>query len=403
MALRVTEEDRKIIKDEFLFHNGSVINDYSQKIIQYAKSKTKLSDKKIVDEMFPNLEKIEEIAGSILFTLYTSEEGEKPLQSIAGMIAGHMATSDKLQDKANAMWIAMELLMVSDPYAKFSYSRNGHPMIQSMIANRDYRIKNIYLPLERPTDQHKELGSYRWKLKRDVLAIEAMDKLNHTKLKVVALDEEPEEKPDDKDFSEAAQKQRELYNKQINRQYLADLYKDKTIYFNWAADYRGRMYSVGYYLNPQGTQVEKEMIQLGKGEKLTFKGLQRLKKSIASAYGLDKKTDLEKLEWFIKNEKTLHLRKRNAKEPYTFQALYKAYKQYKADPEAKITTMVELDATNSQAQILSVLTHSRKAAETCNVVPKIDENGEFVIADLYKLVADRMSDIIAEKSKVQVA
>ena len=403
MALRIIEEERQIIKEEFLFHNTSIIEDYSRKILEYAKTKTELAEVGIIENIFTDLEKIEKIAGNILFILYTMEPGEKPIQSTAGMIHGFLKTSDKIEDAANAMWVAMELLIMSEPYVKFSWSKNEFPMVSSMITNEEYRIKNIYLPLEVPTTQHKELGSFNWKLNRETKAIDAFDKLNYTALQIVLLDEEPEEVPEKNDFSKEAVKQRELCNKQLAREYLANLYKDKTVFFNWAADYRARMYSVGYYLNPQGTEVEKEMIQLAKGEKLNFKGIQRLKKSIASAYGLDKKTDLEKLEWFGKNKNMLHLRKRTAKEPFTFQALTKAWKQFAENKNVEITTMIELDATNSQAQVLAVLTHSNDVGVTCNVVPKIDDNGEFVIADLYKLVANRMSDIFAEKPQIKIA
>ena len=398
MGLRITEEDRKELKDEFLFHNDKAIQEYTNIILKYLTEEGEIDEKKeILKEMFPSLEKIESVAGSILFTLFTMEPGAKPLQSTAGMISGYLKTSDSLKDAGRAMWIAMEILIKSNPFAQFSYSKNGYPMISSMITDEEYRTKNIYLPLERPTVEHKELGSFNWKFNREADAIEALDKLNHTALRIKLLQEEEEETPDPSDFSEEGKKQRELKNKQLGRRYLADMYAHKKVYFNWAVDYRARMYSVGYYLNPQGTELEKNMIELWEGEKLTFKGKQRLKKSIASAYGLDKETDLKKLAWFSRNQNMLHLRQKTAKEPYTFQTLVDAWNQQEADPEAEIHTMVELDATNSQAQILAVLTHNRTVALTCNVVPSIDINGEFVVADLYQKIADRMSDIVAEK------
>ena len=277
--------------------------------------------------------------------------------------------------------------------------KNGFPTIKSNIVDEDLQMRNIYLPLEIWTEQHKELGSFNWKLSNGngmtkPRYLKTMDIQNRIPLQIKKLDEIIEPVPANNDFSKEGVKQRELANKQVARQYLADKYVDKKVYFNWSADYRGRIYSVGYYLNAQGNEVEKNMIEFYDGEELNFHGIQQLKKSIASAYGLDKKTDAEKLQWFIKNQKVLHLRARNAKEPYTFQALYKAWKKYRENPTTKITTPIELDATNSFAQFTSVLLGKRSIAETCNAV---NAEGEEKISDLYQLVADKMSDIMVAK------
>lgn len=391
MALRITAEERQEIKDEFINENQSTIGHYSTILAEYCQTKTLVKDTTIISKIFPSYDKMDSIAGNILFILATMENGEKPLQSVAGQISGMLSASDNYSDRTDAMHTAMEILTISAPYAVFTYSRNGHPMIATMISDPDLISKNIHLPLERPTEQNETLGSFDWQLSND---IPAMFKLNHIGLRVRLLQEPDEEIPNEHDFSKDAVKQRELCNKQLGRRFLSEKYNGKKIFFNWSADYRVRMYSVGYYLNPQGNEVEKNMIELYKGEKLTFKGIQRLKKSIASAYGLDKKTELQQTQWFMKNQKMLHLRVRNAKEPYTFQSLVRAWKEHLKGET--VHTMIELDSTQSQAQILAVLLHSKEIAETCNVIPSYD-NGTLVQKDLYQLVADRMSDIIAEQ------
>ena len=149
-----------------------------------------------------------------------------------------------------------------------------------------------------------------------------------------------------------------------------------------------------YYLNPQGDELEKNMLGFSHGEKLNFKGIGQLKKSIASAFGLDKKTDSEKIEWFNKHQYTLSDMQVVAKEPYTFEVLMNAWNEY--IEEKQVHTPIEIDATNSQAQIMAVLLKSNKIAETCNVVNVTNDEGEIQIADLYQLIADEMSDIIAK-------
>lgn len=139
------------------------------------------------------------------------------------------------------------------------------------------------------------------------------------------------------------------------------------------------------------------MIEFYDGENLDFQGQKEYKKAIASAYGLDKKPDHEKLIWFKKNQNVLHLRQNNAKKPYEFQALIRGWKDHKQG--LKVHTPIHLDATCSQSQIMAVLLKSKAIAETCNVVNTYEKDGTPVIADLYGLIADKMSDILSENQQ----
>ncbi len=150
-----------------------------------------------------------------------------------------------------------------------------------------------------------------------------------------------------------------------------------------------------YYFNPQGNELEKNMLGFAKGEYLDFHGVNQLKKSIANSYGLDKKTDLEKLQWFHRNERVLHLRQRQASEPHTYEALLIAWKSYLNNE--KVYIPVEVDATCSQAQCMAALYKNTTIAKTCNVINTYDNNNRAKRADLYDFIANRMSDIIANK------
>ena len=147
-----------------------------------------------------------------------------------------------------------------------------------------------------------------------------------------------------------------------------------------------------YYFNPQGTELEKNMLGFYYGEKLNFQGLQDYKIAIASAYGLTKATDEDKLLWFIRNQNMLHIRRNTAKERHTFDALLYGWKQH-LDGK-RITVPVEFDATNSFGQFAAVLLSDEPMAKTCNVINSYDDNGTVVISDLYQLIADEMSDIL---------
>ena len=57
--MRITEEERQEIKDEFLFNNEIVVAKYAELILNYWKSKTLESDKNIVNAIFQNYDKVE--------------------------------------------------------------------------------------------------------------------------------------------------------------------------------------------------------------------------------------------------------------------------------------------------------------------------------------------------------
>ena len=158
------------------------------------------------------------------------------------------------------------------------------------------------------------------------------------------------------------------------------------------------MYPVGYYLNAQGNEYEKSMLGFARGEKLTFKGKNQYRRSFAMAYSksLAKSTQIEQLAWFIRNQDMLHLRIKDAHEPEVFRALLIGWKQHLSGSEVQVP--IEIDATQSFAQITAALLRDKSVASVCNLVNVFGDDGEVIPQDLYGLVADRMSDILAKKA-----
>jgi len=149
------------------------------------------------------------------------------------------------------------------------------------------------------------------------------------------------------------------------------------------------MYAGGYHINPQGTEYEKSIVAFAEPEKLTTEGYRELKMAIATAFGLGKKNDGQKLMWYMNNKDSLDWRQ--AKEHHTARKLLFALTQ--AEKTGGYTNIpLELDGTNSQLQVISVLTGSKQTAYTCNILPT-QENGEDKIADAYQLIADKMSEL----------
>lgn len=337
MALRVTQEDRQIIKDEFVFENQEHMQYLAILIQKYTNSKTLAEEKDLVEILDLPMERLIEISGDILFTLATTEPGGLPIQTVAGMIVNFLSPDDSIESRTKAMFCAMEILIEADRYVEVYESKNGHIMCETLISDEDIITRNIVKPLLRPTHQHKALGKFTWTLKES----DALFKLNHIPMIILPIEDIQPHPATGTRYSAGFKKQDELCSKWKERQKLKKEFKDKAIFFNWAADYRIRMYPVGYYFNPQGTELEKNMLGFYYGELLNFQGLQDYKIAIASAYGLTKATDEDKLLWFIRNQNMLHIRRNTAKERHTFDALLYGWKQH-LDGK-RVTVPVEFD------------------------------------------------------------
>lgn len=124
-----------------------------------------------------------------------------------------------------------------------------------------------------------------------------------------------------------------------------------------------------------------------------------LKVDIANNYGLDKKTWDERISWFDENEANLLNLVDEAEKSALFYAGVNAWKDMKAGKP--IGYAVALDATSSGLQLLSCLTGDRSAAELCNVVNYMGENGKPLRRDAYTVIYHKMLDILGEASRIK--
>jgi len=131
----------------------------------------------------------------------------------------------------------------------------------------------------------------------------------------------------------------------------------------------------------------------------TFTAKQYLAIDIANNFGLDKKTWDERLEWFEENKENLLNLVESADEPAMFYAGVVAYHDMLDGKPIGYT--VALDATSSGLQLLSCLTGDRKAAELCNVVNYMGENGKPLRRDAYTVIYRTMLDIVGQSSRVK--
>ena len=78
------------------------------------------------------------------------------------------------------------------------------------------------------------------------------------------------EEPKDESIVNTVEKQERwgIYTTQAKKKYAMALVKAEKLYINHKPDTRGRVYAVGYYINPQGSGYKKAMLQLANKEHL---------------------------------------------------------------------------------------------------------------------------------------
>lgn len=171
-----------------------------------------------------------------------------------------------------------------------------------------------------------------------------------------SLDEVPNKPLLDKD----SKSQWDAHRKQSIDMYM--LMKDEDLYFSHRYDKRGRMYTQGYHINPQGTAYKKASLSfsipepVSKEVALEFSGYEWVLIDIASNYGLDKETFEDRLMWSVNHidelESLAEVMEWKQKPLYV-----KGVLALRAIQRGEATGhMVGLDAASSGLQIMSVIT-----------------------------------------------
>ena len=84
-------------------------------------------------------------------------------------------------------------------------------------------------------------------------------------------------------------------------QKVANEFKDKVFYSVWNLDFRGRMYPVSSFLNFQSSDASKGLLKSSEAKPLGEHGYKHLLIHTANAYGVDKVSVSERIDWVISN------------------------------------------------------------------------------------------------------
>jgi len=169
-------------------------------------------------------------------------------------------------------------------------------------------------------------------------------------------------------------------------------------YYVYQLDYRGRVYPITDFYNPQSKGYVKAMLEFADGHYLNDKGTYWLKVHSANTYGLDKEEFPNRIQWAEENREAMLEAAEDpmgnlaywtgADSPYEFLAACMALQDYVQG--RKVHLPIQLDAVNSGVQMYSGLLRDKTGARSTCVIGNTR-------SDLYAEVANgvekRLSDI----------
>lgn len=171
-------------------------------------------------------------------------------------------------------------------------------------------------------------------------------------------------------------------------------------YFPHMLDFRGRMYPIPSYLQPQGNDLARGLLTFAKGVKVTKAngGVRWLAIQLASMWGHDKKPYDWRVAWVQKNEVLFRLIAENpldnkewmaADEPWQALAACFEWVDYLNHGEGFVSHLpVMVDGTCNGIQHLSAITRDKIAGSYVNLVPSETPQ------DIYKFVARELQDTL---------
>jgi DNA-directed RNA polymerase len=177
------------------------------------------------------------------------------------------------------------------------------------------------------------------------------------------------------------------------------------IYFPHTLDSRGRAYPVSAFLHPQGPDYCKSLLEFGEGKPVeTQEAANWLAVCGANAYGYDKVSLVERVEWVAANEEMIlscaanyqtDHRWMQAGEPFQFLRFCFEWEERVKGLGFLSHMVIPLDATNSGLQHYSAMLRDEVGGRSVNLVPGLPRQ------DVYGDVAKRVIEMLMEDGGVE--
>ena len=173
------------------------------------------------------------------------------------------------------------------------------------------------------------------------------------------------------------------------------------IYFPHNLDSRGRAYPLPAFLNPQGPDYSKALLEFAEGQPVdTPEALAWVAIAGANAYGNDKVSLEERHRWVLDNEEMIlscanhydeDRRWMAAAEPFQFLRFCLEWKQYKEEGLGYVSHMViPVDATNSGLQHYSAMLRDEVGGRSVNLIPGLSRQD--IYGDVAKHVVKQLEE-----------
>ena len=357
-----------------------------------------------------------------------------PTEVILKWIAGTQAKAMML----NPVYLPMVVkpMAWTSPFDGGYLTPRPSPMALIKTSNRAYLSELAEMP-EQLSDVYESVNAIQevpWKINTDVLAV--AEALWERGIAVANLPESEElplpifkhdgipkddwteqQQEDFKDFkaqaTETHQYNARLRSRRIQTTQIISIAqqfkKYPSIFFPQKLDFRGRVYSVPMFLNPQGTDIAKSLLTFSEGKRIgAGSGAGWLAIQGANTFGYDKATLDDRIEWAASRSDQIRAIADNplsdlwwteADSPWGFLAFCFEWAGYLKDGEDHITHLpVALDGSCSGLQHFSAALRDDIGGAAVNLVPSE------VPSDVYQEVADlviaklRLDLTISEKT-----
>lgn len=183
--------------------------------------------------------------------------------------------------------------------------------------------------------------------------------------------------------------------------HLAARYKDEAaFYFPYQLDFRGRIYAVPPYLNPQGTSFAKALLEFAEGKPLgSITALKWLAIHTSNCYGNDKVSLDERGAWTLQHQAEIlacadgPLSNRwwmEADDPWCFLACCFEWQGYRRDGLRHVSHLpIAMDGTCNGLQLYSLILRDEVGGHAVNLTPTDSPQ------DIYGIVADKVRERLA--------
>lgn len=193
---------------------------------------------------------------------------------------------------------------------------------------------------------------------------------------------------------------------------MAERLRDKTFYFVYTCDFRGRLYPASGSLNPQGAPYVRALLQFAEGKPLGQDGLYWLAIHGANTYGNGRESYTDRYQWVLDNEERIRAvaskpdssRGRSAltgaSDPLNFFAFCREYTAAidSGNPEAFVSHLpVSLDGSANGIQHYSALLRDQDGARDVNLTASTSPQ------DIYGVVATQLTRVLSTDTTDKVS